>query len=290
MLETRSLSKVECVIDVSYSNLLRMYDGRVGGFFFNIDDRDRVNGRKFLRYNARVVDLFSDSIYNGLVDSTVAYLTRDSSWIQSACVGDVGLLITALDKYGYDGCFRDLLVKRVHEESMRNLRRVVPDRILWILESCDFPELRRYVLKDHMLRHSFFGVDYVCVSAVLYAIHYLVVKGFYEEALWWYRYLVDKFYLDSGEWKLSYFPSLNWTYRKAFSVHQLGMGPLYLLELYEAVHEESILDVVKASVGFGLRFLNGDRVYRNLLNRETRCYECAFDIKGLMKAKEYGVA
>ena len=284
------MSKVDCVVDVSWVNLLRMYDGRVGGFFFNIDERDRVNGGKFLRYNARVLDLLVDSGCKDLLEPTRTYLTGDSSWIRGACVGDVGLLITALDKYGDVGCFRDLLVKRVHEESMRRLKRLVPDRVLWVLESQDFPELRSYVLKERMLRHSFFGLDYVCVSAVLYAIHYLVVKGFHEEAMWWYRYLVDRFYLPSGEWLLSYFPSLNWTYRKAFSVHQLGMGPLYLLELYEAVHEESILDVVKASVGFGLRFLNGDRVYRNLLNRETRCYECAFDIKGLMKAKEYGVA
>lgn len=277
------MSIVDRILDVSYHNLSRLYDNDYGGFFFHIDEWNRVNGDKLVRYNARIVELLADDSCSSMIYSTVSFLTCDLVNVFDDCFGDVGLLITALDKLGIYEDKTKVLRKRVYEEPIGNLKRIVPDRILWLLESCSIPELEHYVLDERKLRHRYFVVDYVCVSAVLYAIHYLVMKELYEEALKWYKFLVDTFMCKSGEWLLSYFPFLNWTYRKAFSVHQLGMAPLYLLELYEATHEESILDVVSKSVRFGLKFLNGDRVYRTLWNKETRCYECAFDIKGLKK-------
>ena len=275
-------SCVDDIIDVSFRNLERLRDVD-GGLFFHIDSRNRVRGAKIIRYNARIMELLPK------YSNVALFLSSCLSEVSGVCLGDVGLTITAMDRLGY-GVIAKRLKAHIYGTSLVDLQKVVPDRICWILESCDIPELRSYVLEKRKLKHRYFGVDYVCVSAVLYAIHYLVVTGCYEEALVWYNFLVDKFWRKNGEWLLSYFPFLDFTYRKAFSVHQLGMAPLYLLELYEKTNEESILGVVQKSVDYGLQFLNGDRVYRNLRNKETRSYECAFDIKGLRMAKKYGVA
>ena len=285
------MSIADRILDVSFNNLSRLYDADNGGFFFHIDKNNHVDGHKLLRYNARVIELLTGYYDANALRYTASYVVATFPVLNNNCFGDIGLLVTALDKIGYPN--KDVpyvLRKRLVGTPVHDLKRIVVDRILWILESCNIEGLKDYVFVERKLKRKFFGVNHVCVSTVLYAIHYLTVKGFYEEAMVWYRFLVGTFFLDNGEWTLSYFPSLHWTYRKAFSVHQLGMAPLYLLELYEKVHEESILHVVQKSIEFGYSFLNDDRVCRNLGNNKTRCYECAFDIRGLMKAIEHGVA
>jgi hypothetical protein len=286
--------------DLSLKNLHRLYDERNGGFYNSIDKNNQINKAKLLRYNARIIDLLSVNDFHVLLNSTANYLKSEPLLYKQrvnfllnikgqATIGDVGLFITALRKLtGYEKTINELLYY-LKDQPISLLKKQVPDQLVWLLLVYNNEYLKQYVFYERKLKNKFLIFDYFSFPTIVYAIHYLVNTDSIKEAHDWYSFLIDKFFLKNGEWALSYFPFLRWTYRKAFSVHQFGMGPLYLLELYRACGDSSILDVVRKSIEFGMKFVGNDRIYRTLKNKETRSYECAFDYVGLLQAEEFGI-
>ena len=287
-------------IDFSLKNLYRLYDERSGGFYNSIDKNNQINRAKLLRYNARIIDLLNINDFHVLLNSTVNYLKSEplnykkrvdfrSKERGQVTFGDVGLFITVLKKLGGYEETIDKLLQHLKNQPMDSLKAQEPVLLLWLLTACNNESLEQYVFEEKKLECKFLFLNYVNFPTIVHAIHYLISNGNIEEAHNWYTFLFDKFLLKNGEWGLSYFPSLRWTYRKAFSVHQLGMGPFYLLELYEACGDFSILDVVRKNIEFGMNFVGENRIYRTFRNKETRSYECAYDYVGLLKAEEFGI-
>ena len=81
---------VESVVDVCCSNLFRLYDEEAGGFFFGVNGKGLVDGRKDLRYNIRVVDLLHDYLKSEVVGSTVSFIECKINRVLDGCLGDTG--------------------------------------------------------------------------------------------------------------------------------------------------------------------------------------------------------
>jgi len=293
--------EISDIIDIAFKNLNRLYDTENGGFYYSIDKNNQINKTKLLRYNTRIINLLysnSKEEYNMLY-RTSKYLVSnlhkpDGSIYYSslkdklANIGDVALFITALNKFTVFDNFLNVSVSWL-QQNLNSVRHLDSSQIPWLLSVLNDKNILNYFLNERKMLNKRFYFSYIDFPTIVYTIHYFVETNLIENAHNLCLFLINKMLSKSGEWKLAYFPFLKWRYSKPFSVHQLGMAPTYLLELYGVINDEKILESVKKGIEFGKRFIGKDRIYRTFYNKETRSYECAFDYVGLTKAKEYGV-
>jgi len=280
------------MVDMCETALWRLYDQDEGGFFFGYKGDDTIDRRKLLRYNARVL-LLLDGGKNAQIQDTFRFIFDKllSSDARPpfhsignngyATLGDIALFVSALKKHGLPHGHFLKLVEQAPKETMMS---VPADQLPWVLEVSNRESIERDFIARRFAARKY-GVPFLSFPTLIYSLHYFTVSNKIELADWVYELLTKYLYQKNGGWALAHLHPF--TYRKLFSVHQLGMAPLYLLEYYEKSQNPTILQQVKKSIECGLQFVGPTRIYRSLSMQETRSYECAFDMAGLKKAGEY---
>lgn len=283
--------------NIAFETLTRLHDTDKGGFFYGFNSKSEINKLKLLRYNARIIDLLDINLHKELLYNTATYIIKNlqqpdgslffsSAKDKLASIGDVSLFVDAITKL--NGVEASVILSRNWlDRNINHIRELESSQISWILPVIQDKSIINYLLNERKLKDKRFGLSYISFPTIIYTIHSLLKIELADYAYDLFKLLTKYMFSKQGEWKLAYFPFFKWSYSKPFSVHQLGMAPLCLLELYDIAKDEKILNAVLKGVKFGEKFIGKNRIYRTLHNKETRSYECAFDYVGLTKVKEY---
>ena len=270
--------------------------GCPSGYQYSIMPDGTIQKEVLARYNARVALSVDIKEINAIGISCLKNLQRKDGRFYYASeksklghCADVAIAVTALKKHGanVDNSIKYLKTMINNGEYKESIEHV--EQIPWIVDAVEDRTIMKRLLQTNLIEKHWGLIPYISFPAIIYSIHSLVRLGWIAKAVGWADFLIKKMQEPEGAWRLAYFPSLGVALKRDYSVHQFGMAPLYLSELYELVKKENLIDAAVKGVTYGQKFVRRGRILRSLRPRETetRSYECAFDYAGMKKLEEY---